>query len=106
MSARGCYERDTLHHGGHGGHEGTRIPDFFSVPSVVASVTAMALKPLVLKCGGELLDDPARLATVVGAIARIVAAGTPLVVVHGGGKEIDAAMQAAGIEKRQIDGLR
>src|SRR6185369_17979927 len=30
----------------------------------------------------------------------------PLVVVHGGGKEIDAALRTAGIEKRQVDGLR
>src|SRR6185369_14447665 len=30
----------------------------------------------------------------------------PLVVVHGGGKEIDAALATAGIEKRQVDGLR
>jgi acetylglutamate kinase len=61
--------------------------------------------PVVLKFGGELLEDPARLAAVVGAIAR-VAPSTPLVVVHGGGKEIDAALKAAGIEKRQVDGLR
>ena len=27
-------------------------------------------------------------------------------IVHGGGKEIDAALKAAGIEKRQVDGLR
>jgi acetylglutamate kinase len=62
--------------------------------------------PLVLKCGGELLDDPARLAATVAVISRIVSSGTPLVVVHGGGKEIDAALAAAGIEKRQVDGLR
>jgi acetylglutamate kinase len=30
----------------------------------------------------------------------------PLLVVHGGGKEIDRALAAAGLEKRQIDGLR
>jgi acetylglutamate kinase len=35
-----------------------------------------------------------------------VAAGTPVVVVHGGGKEIDASLRVAGIEKRQVDGLR
>ena len=29
-----------------------------------------------------------------------------VVIVHGGGKEIDAALKAAGIEKRQVDGLR
>ena len=30
----------------------------------------------------------------------------PLVVVHGGGREIDAALAQAGIPKRQVDGLR
>jgi acetylglutamate kinase len=63
------------------------------------------VKCLVLKLGGELLEDPARLHPVVSAI-RNVAALTPLVVVHGGGAEIDAALKAAGIEKRQVDGLR
>jgi acetylglutamate kinase len=62
--------------------------------------------PLVLKFGGELLEDRARLAGVVAAIARLVARGTAVVVVHGGGKEIDAALKAAGIEKQQVDGLR
>jgi acetylglutamate kinase len=62
--------------------------------------------PIVLKFGGELLEDPGRLATVVAAIAAVTRRGVPLVVVHGGGKEIDAALRAAGIEKRQVDGLR
>jgi acetylglutamate kinase len=62
--------------------------------------------PLVLKFGGELLEDRARLGGVVAAIARVVARGTAVVVVHGGGKEIDAALKAAGIEKQQVDGLR
>lgn len=64
------------------------------------------VRPLVFKFGGELLEDRSRLATVVSAIARTAKQGVPLVVVHGGGKEIDAALKAAGIEKRQIDGLR
>jgi acetylglutamate kinase len=63
-------------------------------------------RPLVLKFGGELLEDRAHLSNVVAAVSRIVAAGTPVVVVHGGGKEIDAALKVAGIEKRQVDGLR
>jgi acetylglutamate kinase len=69
---------------------------------------------VVLKLGGELLEDRSRLAAVVSVIARIAGPstalrtgrGAPLVVVHGGGKEIDAALKTAGIEKRQIDGLR
>ena len=61
---------------------------------------------LVLKFGGELLEDPARLQTVVGAVAAITAQGLPVAIVHGGGKEIDAALKVAGIEKKQVDGLR
>jgi acetylglutamate kinase len=61
------------------------------------------MTPLVLKLGGELLEQPARL----GAIASVIAATpAPLVIVHGGGREIDAALARAGIAKRQVDGLR
>ncbi|MEQ1909680.1 MAG: acetylglutamate kinase, partial [Vicinamibacterales bacterium] len=62
--------------------------------------------PVVVKFGGELLEDATRLRAVVGAVAAIAARHVPLVIVHGGGKEIDAALKAAGIEKRQVDGLR
>jgi acetylglutamate kinase len=67
--------------------------------------------PLVLKFGGELLEDKSRMAAVVAAV-RDIAGGTagtapsPLVIVHGGGKEIDAALKTAGIDKHQVDGLR
>jgi acetylglutamate kinase len=59
----------------------------------------------VLKLGGELIEDAARLRAVAHAIARASATG-PLVIVHGGGREIDAAMAAAGIAKQQVDGVR
>lgn len=61
---------------------------------------------LVLKFGGELLDDLSRLDRVVHTIERIARRGTSLVIVHGGGKEIDLALEVAGIQKRQVDGLR
>ncbi len=57
----------------------------------------------LLKLGGELLEEPARLAEIAAVIAG---APEPLVVVHGGGREIDAALKRAGIPKRQIEGLR
>jgi acetylglutamate kinase len=62
--------------------------------------------PVVVKFGGELLEEASRLETVVSAVARVASEGQPLVVVHGAGKEIDAGLQRAGIEKRQVDGLR
>jgi acetylglutamate kinase len=66
----------------------------------------VSARPLVLKFGGELLEDRGRLTTVVEAIGAIAGTGTPLVIVHGGGKEIDAALKQAGIAKQQVDGLR
>jgi acetylglutamate kinase len=59
----------------------------------------------VLKLGGELLEQPADLERVARGIAGL-ADRTSLVVVHGGGKEIDAALASAGIPKQQVDGLR
>jgi acetylglutamate kinase len=62
--------------------------------------------PLVLKFGGELLEERTRMEAVVAAVAQIAATNVPLVIVHGGGKEIDAALATAGVEKRQVEGLR
>jgi acetylglutamate kinase len=65
-----------------------------------------SIGPLVFKFGGELLEDRSRLASLASAIAGMAQQGMPLVIVHGGGKEIDSALKASGIEKRQVDGLR
>ena len=63
------------------------------------------MNPVVLKFGGELLEDPQRLTALAATLAKL-ARNTPIVVVHGGGREIDASLARAGIEKRQVDGLR
>jgi acetylglutamate kinase len=60
----------------------------------------------VIKLGGSLLEDESRRAA---ALAKIVArwnAGEDIVLVHGGGKHIDAALALAGIPKRTHAGLR
>ncbi len=59
----------------------------------------------VVKFGGELLEGPEALERAAAAVAATASCG-PLVVVHGGGRAIDSALKAAGIEKRQVDGLR
>ena len=61
--------------------------------------------PVVLKLGGELLEEPARVLALAAALAKL-SRTTALVLVHGGGREIDASLARAGIEKRQVDGLR
>jgi acetylglutamate kinase len=68
-------------------------------------VSANAIGPLVVKCGGELLEPGPGLAPVVRALAEAAAAG-PTVIVHGGGREIDADLARRGLPKRAVDGLR
>jgi acetylglutamate kinase len=59
----------------------------------------------VLKLGGELLEDAAAIQSASQAIVRLAAAG-PVVVVHGGGRAIDAELRARGESPRFVDGLR
>jgi acetylglutamate kinase len=59
----------------------------------------------VLKLGGELLEDAAAVGSAAAAIVRLGATG-PLVVVHGGGRAIDAELRRRSLEPRFGDGLR
>ena len=59
----------------------------------------------VLKLGGELIEDEPRLRA-LGKAIRTAAKKGRIVIVHGGGREIDAALAQVGIPKRQVDGLR
>lgn len=61
--------------------------------------------PTLLKLGGELLEDPGHVRGLSALVAQ-VSREMPLVIVHGGGREIDAALAREGIQKRQVDGLR
>ena len=62
----------------------------------------------VVKYGGSFMDDPS--IEVRGRILRDImlleAVGIRVVLVHGGGKAISRAMEAAGLEPRFINGLR
>ncbi len=62
-------------------------------------------KLLVLKLGGELLVESAQLNKVAAVIARL-ADQQAIVIVHGGGREIDFELTSHGIKKRTVDGLR
>lgn len=59
----------------------------------------------VLKLGGELLEDRAALHSAAGAIVRL-SHREQVVVVHGGGRAIDAELKARGLVPTFVDGLR
>ncbi len=59
----------------------------------------------VLKLGGELLEDAGAMRRAALGIADLLVHG-PVVVVHGGGRAIDADLRARGKAPRFVDGLR
>jgi acetylglutamate kinase len=59
----------------------------------------------VLKLGGELIETKDKMKAMGKAVAS-AAKKHRVVIVHGGGREIDAALAQVGIPKRQVDGLR
>ncbi|MBI2835458.1 MAG: acetylglutamate kinase [Acidobacteria bacterium] len=64
-----------------------------------------ALPCTVLKLGGELLESRDDIQALVAASASLRKDGA-LVIVHGGGREIDSAAARVGLTKQSIDGLR
>ena len=61
---------------------------------------------VVVKLGGSFIDVPEDLQAVCTDIAFMRAVGIQPVVVHGGGKAINRAMQEAGLKPKFADGLR
>ena len=58
----------------------------------------------VVKVGGAVLRD--QLDALVSSLSFLQQVGLTPIVVHGAGPQLDADMQAAGIEKRTVDNLR
>jgi acetylglutamate kinase len=61
--------------------------------------------PLVVKLGGELLESVRDRANVAAFVAS-VAPARAVVIIHGGGRAIDAELDRRGIAPKKIDGLR
>ena len=61
---------------------------------------------ILIKLGGSLLDDAARRAAALREIVARWNAGEDVVLVHGGGKHIDAQLAKLGIAKKTHAGLR
>ncbi len=59
----------------------------------------------VLKLGGELIESVDRAAALAPSVAALASQG-PLIVVHGGGKDIDLEVARRGLTKKTVEGLR
>ncbi|MEK6976601.1 MAG: acetylglutamate kinase [Candidatus Thermoplasmatota archaeon] len=61
---------------------------------------------IVLKLGGAICLDPSQVDAVAGEVKALQAAGHQVVLVHGGGPQLDAAIADLGEAAVKIDGLR
>ncbi len=61
---------------------------------------------VVVKYGGSAMDDPAFATSFARDVALLSQVGIKVVVVHGGGPQITAAMKREGIAPTWVDGLR
>lgn len=61
---------------------------------------------IVIKYGGSLLEDASHQAVFLGQVARLPKVCRPIILVHGGGKEITQALESEAIPTRFVDGRR
>ena len=64
------------------------------------------MKPIVVKIGGSLMESGDALRNVARALAPLWSGGLPLVLVHGGGRDINRNLQWLGEEPQFKDGIR
>ena len=60
----------------------------------------------VIKLGGSAMEEPEALQATLQDVAFMATVGMRPVLVHGGGKPIDRAMAAAGLQPRKVQGRR
>lgn len=68
-------------------------------------IATPAPQRLVVKYGGNASSEPA-IAALAAELAELGAAGHAVILVHGGGPEIDEALAANGIATERLEGLR
>ena len=61
---------------------------------------------VVIKLGGSALEDPQVVASLLKDVVFMESVGLRLVLIHGGGKAISAAMKKSGIQPRFVQGRR
>src|SRR4029079_6859006 len=83
-----------------------------AIPKAEALVEALSYiqrfhnKVVVVKIGGSIMDDEQTLSTILNDIVFMTDVGMQPVLVHGGGKAINQAMEAAGLQPQMVMGRR
>ena len=84
------------------------VPAIKSAGVTVTSerLTQLQDKKIVVKYGGNAMTDETLQQQFAQDVALLTAMGVPVVVVHGGGPQIDAMLKRVGIEGQFVQGMR
>src|SRR5438876_5694871 len=83
-----------------------------AIPKAAALIEALSYiqrfhdKTIVVKIGGSIMDDESALSNILTDIVFMNYVGMQPVLVHGGGKAINARMEAAGLAPQMVQGRR
>ncbi len=77
-----------------------------AVLNAASAARTLAARPVVVKLGGSAMEEPTATRGTLECVAALHMLGAKLVLVHGGGKPIDRAMDAAGIKPVKVQGRR
>jgi acetylglutamate kinase len=80
--------------------------DYAALIKALPHIRALRGKTVVVKYGGNAMINEALKAAVIEDLVFLQTAGIVVVLVHGGGPEIDAMLKAVGKESRFVNGLR
>lgn len=76
------------------------------MPKADLSIKDVANKTIVIKYGGSIMDNEDASINIIQQAVQIKNAGAKLIIVHGGGKQIERSLIEAGIRSQFIKGLR
>lgn len=82
----------------------TISPEFYQV--VAKNAAKYREQTIIIKFGGELVEKEDVMRNLMRQAITLKNLGARVLLVHGGGKQIDNELTAAGIEPRKIDGRR
>ncbi|MDR0956999.1 MAG: acetylglutamate kinase [Candidatus Nomurabacteria bacterium] len=77
-----------------------------TITEALPYIQAYSGKNIVIKYGGNAMNDPAIIETILQDVATSKIVGMRPILVHGGGPEINAMLEKVGKEAKMINGLR
>jgi acetylglutamate kinase len=77
-----------------------------SLLTATARSRALRGRARVVKLGGSAMEEPAATTATLESVVALQTLGVQLLLVHGGGKPIDRAMESAGLVPKKVAGRR